>query len=46
MKDQPSALALGSDMKNLGNKIISYANNINVISDSKLQEVKYGKSKN
>ena len=35
-KDQPSALALGSDMKNLGNKIISYANNINVISDSKL----------
>lgn len=36
MKDQVPALALGTDMKNLGNKIISYANNINVISDSKL----------
>ncbi len=36
MKDQPAALALGNDMKNIGNKIISYANNVNVISDSKL----------
>lgn len=36
MKDQASALALGTDMKNIGNKIISYANNVNVISDSKL----------
>lgn len=36
MKNQASALALGTDMKNIGNKIISYANNINVISDSKL----------
>lgn len=36
MKDQTSALALGTDMKNLGDKIISYANNVNAISDSKL----------
>ncbi len=36
MKDQAPALALGNDMKNVGNRIISYANNVNIISDSKL----------
>lgn len=36
LRDRTPALALGSDIKNLGNKIISYANNINNISDSKL----------
>ncbi len=36
LKDRESFLALGTDMKNLGNKVISYANNINVISESKL----------
>lgn len=36
MKDQAPALALAKDLTNIGNKIISYADNVNIISDSKL----------
>lgn len=36
LKDQSSALALGNDMKNIGDRVISYANNVNIISDSKI----------
>ena len=35
-KDQPSAIALGNSISNLGSRVCEYASDMNVISDNKL----------
>lgn len=36
LKDRPSAIALGKEMLDVGNKISNYATDLNAISDNKL----------
>gem|GEM_PF-5939802 len=36
LKDQPSAVALGNSISNLGSRVCEYASDMNVISDNKL----------